>query len=239
MYKTTNGFYPPDNNTIVWRYIDFTKFVDLINSGTLYFQRADRFEDPYEGLYPVKAIIDTEFKEYDIVRKQTFVNCWSMADNESAALWKIYSDSKNSIAIQTTFDRLKNSIEGAEENVYASVVRYKDYNKTDFFGIINENIWAPAHRGATVFPIIYKRTSFSFENELRMIYVNTPVKYDIDESKIEGGKRIKVDLEKLIDKIHLSPYSEQWFRDLIIGLLQKYELSHKEIIKSNLFDGLK
>jgi hypothetical protein len=239
MYKTTNGLYPPDDNIIVWRYIDFTKFVDLLNSQTIYFTRADKFEDPYEGLYPVKDVIDKEFKNYDVVRKQTYVSCWSMGENESAALWKIYSDSKNSIAIQSTFGQLKASIEKCEHDVYASVVRYKDYNKTDYFGIVNENIWAPAHRGATVFPIIYKRVSFAFENELRLIYVKAPVRIDINESSLELGKRIKIDLEQLIYKLHLSPYSDEWFRNLVLGLLDKYNLGHKEVIKSDLFTGLK
>lgn len=239
MYKTYNGLYPPDDLTTVWRYTDFTKFVDLLNSQSLYFTRADRFEDPFEGLYPVKAEIDKEFQKYDIIRKQNYLNCWAMGDHESAALWKIYSESKNSIALQSTFGNLRQSIEASIEDIYASVVRYKDYSKTDLVGIIKENQWPNQPRGSTVFPIIYKRMSFAFENELRLIHINAPVTLKPDESSLPAGKRIKVNLDQMIVKIHLSPYSEKWFQELVVGLLNKYSLGHKQTIKSDLFDSLK
>jgi hypothetical protein len=239
MYKTHRGLYPPDDNTIIWRYLDFTKFVDLLNCECLYFARADKFEDPFEGLYPVMEEIKRDFKTFDIIRKQNYINCWAIGDHESAALWKIYSDSKNSIAIQTTFANLKSSIEKSDDDVYASVVRYKDYSKTDLFGIIDENIWAPEHGGATVFPIIYKRMSFSFENELRLIHIKGPVTLELNENLTPIGQRVKVDLDKMIGKIHLSPYSEKWFQELVLGLLDKYLLGHKEILRSDLFSGLK
>lgn len=239
MYKEHRGLYPPNEDTPIWRYIDFTKFVDLLHSESLYFSRADTFEDPFEGLYPVKKEIERDFKTFDIVRKQNYVNCWAIGEYESAALWKIYSDSRNSIAIRTRFGRLKQSIENSDQDVYASMVRYKDYDKTDLFGIIDENIWAPEHRGATVFPIIYKRMSFAFENELRLLHIKGPVTLDVKEDTMPAGQRIKVDLEQLIEAVHLAPYSDAWFQDLTKGLLEKYSLGHKEVLKSNLFSGLR
>lgn len=239
MYKELRGLYPPDDTTTVWRYIDFIKFIDLLHSESLYFGRADKFEDPFEGLYPVRTEIEKDFKIYNAIRKQNFVNCWTMGDYESAALWKMYSDSKNSIAIRTTFGRLKNSFEATDLDIYASQVRYKDYDKTNLFGIIDENIWAPENRGATVFPIIYKRISFSFENELRLLHVKSPVTLHLNEEPVPTGQRIKVNLDKLIDKVYLSPSSETWFQDLVKGLLDKFSMGHKDIIKSNIYSGLK
>lgn len=239
MYKEHRGLYPPDDSTTVWRYIDFTKFIDLLHTESLYFARADRFEDPFEGLYPVRTEIEKDFKIYDTIRKQNYVNCWTMGDYESAALWKMYSNSKNSIAIRTTFEHLKSSIEGADLEVYASQVRYKDYDKTDLFGIIDENIWAPEHRGATVFPIIYKRMSFSFENELRLLHIKGPVTLNLNDDSVPTGQRIKVEIDKLIGTVYLSPSSETWFQDLVKGLLSKFSMGHKDIIKSDLYSGLK
>ena len=40
---------PSDVNVRVWRYLDFTKLVSLVDSRRLYFTRADKFEDPFEG----------------------------------------------------------------------------------------------------------------------------------------------------------------------------------------------
>src|ERR1035441_7707637 len=41
---------PPDD-TVLWRYMDFARFVHLIDSQTLRFPRTDQFEDPLEGTY--------------------------------------------------------------------------------------------------------------------------------------------------------------------------------------------
>lgn len=57
MYKTYRGFYEPTKKaSLIWRYIDFTKFVDLVDSSQLYFSRLDKFEDPFEGTMPVNLI---------------------------------------------------------------------------------------------------------------------------------------------------------------------------------------
>jgi len=57
MYETHPTFLQPESENIkVWRYLDFTKFLSLIDSSCLYFTRVDRFDDPFEGSRP-KAII--------------------------------------------------------------------------------------------------------------------------------------------------------------------------------------
>ena len=38
----------PDNNKKIWRYMDFSKYVDLVTTEELYFTRADKLEDPYD-----------------------------------------------------------------------------------------------------------------------------------------------------------------------------------------------
>lgn len=40
-------------------------------------------------------------------RTQNYVSCWHQSDTESEAMWQLYTrDSKQGIAIQTTFERL-------------------------------------------------------------------------------------------------------------------------------------
>lgn len=47
--KTWQFQKPKDLNVPIWRYMDFTKFVDLLDTKTLFFTRADRFDDQFEG----------------------------------------------------------------------------------------------------------------------------------------------------------------------------------------------
>jgi len=42
---------PPDDQPI-WRYVDFAKFVAMLDSGELYLARADTFVDPFEMAVP-------------------------------------------------------------------------------------------------------------------------------------------------------------------------------------------
>ena len=52
----------PPIETKLWRYMDFAKFVSLLESRALFFVRADKLDDPFEGALSEvnKAIIGTE-----------------------------------------------------------------------------------------------------------------------------------------------------------------------------------
>ena len=50
MYKEHEAFAPPPPDAVLWRYMDFTKFVSLLEKQALFFARADKLEDdPFEG----------------------------------------------------------------------------------------------------------------------------------------------------------------------------------------------
>src|SRR5699024_12403473 len=50
-YTTLFRSLPTDPNTIVWKYLDLSKFVDLLLTRQLFMSRADKFEDQYEGTF--------------------------------------------------------------------------------------------------------------------------------------------------------------------------------------------
>ena len=49
MYKEHRACNPPSSDAILWRYMDFTKYVSLLEKRALFFARADKLEDPFEG----------------------------------------------------------------------------------------------------------------------------------------------------------------------------------------------
>ena len=53
MYKEHNSFESIDDNKKIWRYMDFTKFIDILENEALFFTRSDRFEDKFEGTLPI------------------------------------------------------------------------------------------------------------------------------------------------------------------------------------------
>ena len=49
MYAQRNSLMTPDEDAILWRYMTFTKFASLLTKKALFFARADKFGDPFEG----------------------------------------------------------------------------------------------------------------------------------------------------------------------------------------------
>ena len=67
MYRKHSAFMEPaDEDIKVWRYIDFTKLISLIDTSCLFFARVDKFQDPFEGSWPKINIDNREnlFKQY-------------------------------------------------------------------------------------------------------------------------------------------------------------------------------
>jgi hypothetical protein len=42
---------PEDPDTIIWKYLILSKFLDLLMSNKLFMSRSDKFEDQYEGTF--------------------------------------------------------------------------------------------------------------------------------------------------------------------------------------------
>jgi hypothetical protein len=240
MYIQESGFYEPERKSQkLWRFIDFTKYIDLLDRRELYFCRLDNFEDPYEGAFPTNQVeFETVIQATNHVKQFNFVNCWHMNDFESAAMWSIYLKNHNGVAIQTTFEKLKSSFDETHEDIHLSIIKYHDYNQKSQNELINENPWSLGSSGSTINPQIFKRTSFDYERELRAIYIDMPIERDLEKVKkrnLGHGKSIKVNLEKLIEKIYIAPKADTWFKDLVISVTAKYSLS-KPIEKSDLYN---
>src|SRR5918911_241587 len=89
----------PENPEVkLWRYMDFAKFVSLLDTQSLFFSRSDLLGDSFEFTYPrgnYNSLNGTPLSENNrfflwatsIYAKQTFVSCWHMNDFESIGMW--------------------------------------------------------------------------------------------------------------------------------------------------------
>lgn len=215
----------------IWRYIDFTKFVSMLETNSLFFVRADKLLDldPYEGFFHEMKFHE-EYKKYgkmyDALKesartehpKFVFVNCWHINPNESDAMWKIYSKDDKGIAIQSTIKKLKESFEATSDELQIGKVRYVDHNKEQ---LIYENVF---ERFRT------KPIAYSHEQELRLFAFET-------ENNQTNGLAIDSKLEILIENLYLSPTSSSWFLDLVNNIFKKYGFDNSIISKSKLYDN--
>ncbi|MBP6182163.1 hypothetical protein [Flavobacterium sp.] len=205
---------PEDTNTIVWKYLDLSKFLDLLMSQKLFMSRSDKFEDQYEGTFSEptfeeikKLSIDNpEFLNfYKTHREKVAISSWHINEYESFAMWQIFTQNSEGLAIQSTIGRLQKALHPEVNfNQYIGEVNYIDYKKEyipfdDMF-----------------FPFLFKRKSFQYEREVRIIS-------DVADNtiKINDGLKINVDINELIEKIYIHPKSENWYKNLVIQLVKQ------------------
>jgi predicted enzyme related to lactoylglutathione lyase len=112
-YEHHPVFQRPDREAALWRYVSFAKFVDLIDRNCLFFSRADRMIDAWEGSVTSATITAAEralregvpdspqaernlrkLREDEGIyreRMRMFIllSCWHEAAHESAAMWEV------------------------------------------------------------------------------------------------------------------------------------------------------
>lgn len=59
MNSVLPGITTPEDTACLWRYMSFEKFVSLLATKTLFFTRADKFDDPFEGFTPPSVTLPT------------------------------------------------------------------------------------------------------------------------------------------------------------------------------------
>ena len=209
----------------IWRYLDFTKFIALLETSALHFSRADKLGDEFEGSLPagnkesILRYFDKDPGKWHGVtrdgweafwrkktleqRERTFVNCWYMSEHESAAMWTLYGRDERGVAVQSTSDRLAACVSPA---VSFHAVNYIDFQKDRL----------PVPSDPFLSPFLVKRKSFEHERELRAI---------IQHAGHSGpGIAEPVDLAVLLERVHVAPKSPAWLADLVHKVVSRYGL---------------
>jgi len=211
---------PLSDDTVVWRYMGFDKFIYLLANERLFFSRLTELSDKEEMMIPVfnelrelekgdgvpsdYAVMERQCRE---MAKNVFVSCWTESDGESFAQWKIYGEA--GVAVKSTVADLKKSVRFQEADVrrglkvFITKVNYdsKD-DEIDFHTLVGR-----------------KRKPYAFENEVRLYF-----KSDVDVGSIccpSVGYGVQVDLNTLINSIFISPFAGKWMIQSVRRLLSK------------------
>ncbi|WP_320814395.1 hypothetical protein [Flavobacterium sp.] len=218
MYTDNENINLPSDDTIVWKYLDLSKFLDMLLSKKLFMSRSDKFEDQYEGTFSeptyeeIKKIAANNPKFLDYYkshREKVVISSWHINEYESYAMWQIFTKNNEGLAIQSTIGRLKEALvreKKFQQNIGA--VNYIDYKKE----------YIPFED--TFFPFLFKRKSFQYEREVRIISDTSGNRVSIND-----GLKVDVDIDQLIEKIYIHPKSENWYKNLVIELMQKLDFN--------------
>lgn len=235
---------PDDENIVIWRYMDFAKYVAMLSTKKLYFSRADKLGDPYEGsltrrerksleeraraqemsgdlpLFWKGKFFEVLMHAWRAAIKENYVLCWHMNPGESEAMWKLYASGQG-VAIRSTYRALVNSLPSNYSPVefagpYVGKVSYINYEEENFD---SKNMF---------YSLLHKRLSFKHENECRAViwkhgnYAGPdPVPLEVLE-KNEAGIFVKASLEQLISCVVVSPKAHPWFSDLVTEVTKMY-----------------
>jgi hypothetical protein len=238
------SFQPPsDPNVPLWRYMDLAKFLNLIQTGKLYFPRADLLGDPFEGsmtfatvraweealtneetrsrVFPDMSADDARRMREQMARfyrdnvRESFVSCWHAAQHESAAMWSLYGRSGEAIAVQTTFEKLAREF---PSDVLMGRVDYIDY-ECDFINISN-----------LFNALMRKRRSFEHEKEIRAIVWARSGKLSGTRSADgrieinENGATVQINLSAVFERVFVGPTAPSWFADVVRSVAEQYGL---------------
>ena len=172
----------PVGDYSIVKYLDLTKFLSLLSRKELFFCRIDKLEDQFEGRLPrpnydlrvqfEQELRDSGFLKVEMsdkkitenveriyafnekLRSLICVNCWNKKAEESAALWKIYSDFNKGIMIKSSIVSLKRALENTPQEIFLTEIRYLDY----------QNQAMPD--GNTFYPIIHKNKAGNLKSKL-------------------------------------------------------------------------
>ncbi|SFQ02528.1 hypothetical protein SAMN05216419_104717 [Nitrosomonas cryotolerans] len=224
---------PEQRDIKIWRYMDMTKFISLLDSKSLWFSSAAKFDDPFEGSHSklyAELLKDFPLDKADKQKrieftkqlpKYTYINCWHMRESESYGMWKIYGKDGHAIAIQTTYEKLYQSLKDRNDIVFG-VVDYKCY-KTQQLNPTGTS---------TLIPYFNKSVHFEDEKELRAVIQRADALREVlnqtnSEPELRNGIEVEIDISNTIESVYLSPTFPSAYKKAMSSLLKRY--GHEEL----------
>lgn len=209
--------------SVLRRYMDLPKLLDLFHTRSLYFRRADGFTDRLEGaLFPSlrtslneafekKQIPDNADHYYTRARVGNYVSCWTIGARDNMALWQLYGGVKTSVVITTTVDRLVTCAAAWNRDLHLHKVKYVDHRKVRNYII-----------GRYTDVLQYKSDAYKYEKELRIVL---PQQGEGWEANPIGIRLPLPSIDMLVRSIVVSPEADDAFFDAVCGLCRRYEVA--------------
>ena len=212
----------PERDTRLWKFMDISKFLSLIQRNELYFRRADCFDDPYEGAKGIKkneTIWDEAYKENlkELVKSTKEFTGKEIPDEEAqeqslkllnqlkenGKSWRFKSfvccwhanefESEAMWNLYTNDSKQGVAIQTTYNNLYLALDKDPDI----YTGYVNYIDFSKqfASINDTLF---YKRYSFAHEREVRSVI------HEFSNQDLSTGIYKPVDLVCLIENIYVS-----------------------------------
>lgn len=177
----------PQREDVLYRFMSFTQFVDLVSGRRMYLSQVTRWDDTHEA-HTMRKILKEGIRSSTpgmperlidaverFMHKSMYAQCWTSLD-ESDALWRIYSQDHMGIRIAVNRDRVLEAISRAIPQVRHGKVHYcsaDDAVRKVLTGAVTTDPDGPL-RVNLVDCCLYKREQFKHEEEYRFCAQITP-----------------------------------------------------------------
>lgn len=221
----------------IYRIFSKDRFLNVLSDKKLTLVKPNLWDDPFENIIFNSSVEAKNEQKISIrsIGNSYHGQCWTL-NEESDAMWRIYSHEKDGIKVKTSvgklFDAFFDTEESPELRCYFGKVQYKNeqeivkmlQDKNLMHNMIFDHAGYEAAKS-----LLFKRTEFSHEMEARLIHVT----FD-ENSRNKDIYEFKIDPNIVFDSITLDPRISDKDYNQLYNELVKLGLTIP-IYKSNLY----
>ena len=233
----------PEENAVLWKYMDLAKLVSLFSTKSLYLRRLDKFDDKYEGaicsekgeahtqsnlsiaaqievLYQLKKELRKEISQEEFIRltkdklKKMEEDREHLRSSKFVTCWSCNNvESEAMWRLYAKDMQCGVAIKTTYEKLFFALDKAYDVE----IGKVHYNDFGTTDYVGR-YPEWYKRISLEYENEVRVVLRKDSNTYT------DWGICIPVDINALIQEIVISPEAGTWFLNVVQDLCAKYNV---------------
>ena len=191
----------------IYRIFSVDRFKELMEAKELVLVNPKKWDDPFENFF-LKANAITpngELVSLEGIANSWYGQCWTY-NEESDALWRIYSPKKDGVRVSTTIRKLFscfwNELDDYRSLKYfIGTVSYRPRDQIECF--MKENsYWKVASGGQNnkfARLLCVKRPEFNHENEVRILL------YDMEKKGTDGCFKVPFNYQDILDDVCIDP----------------------------------
>lgn len=190
----------------------WAKYLSQSADGMLLETKFTTFDDVPSGLLSLAE------NRLDSINNSLLINCWHQNENESDAMWGLYSDRVFGITITSTEESIRKAFDENKVSLNVTPIEYHDLHSND--------------KVFDSLPVAYKHEAFEHEKECRVYLSGYPLPLD------ENGVSLPVKVDTLIDRIVLAPECPPWFKETVVWAVKSAGLNievEDSIFNENLY----
>jgi len=217
----------------IYRIMPINRFLQLLEVKKLTLVKPKKWDDPFENALLNCDVITADGEIASFAAKDSvYGQCWTF-HRETDAMWRIYSHNKDGIRVTTTPRKLLEALNKAEpkfHNIRCFIGKVSYLETEDLLDTLQSiNLFATNGSGIAE-SLLYKRTAFAHEREIRLIYTGD------DDACVSDVFQFDIDPKNLFSRLVFDPRMDE-------NLRNAYKLAIKadgydiRIMRSTLYDA--